>query len=208
MVNTELVLSKLKQLYPNPHHYLHFKNPFELLVATILSAQCTDEVVNSVTAELFKKYRKPEDFENMPLAQIETDVHSITFFRQKSMAIKEASTVIAEKYHGRVPDTIEELTKLPGIGRKSANSVLAHGFDRVEGIIVDTHVMRLSQRLGWTKNKISDKIEQDLMSLFNKKEWKWLPFYLKSHGKAICKAQKPDCRACALSKYCPCAFKF
>lgn len=207
-MQAQILLNNLKELYPNPHHYLNFKNNFELLIATILSSQCTDEVVNSTTERLFKKYKKPEDFENMPLAQIETDIHSITFFRNKAKMIKEASTIIAEKFSGKVPDNLEELTKLPGIGRKSANAILVHGFDKVEGIIVDTHVIRVSQRLGWTKNRDPDKIEQDLMKLFDRKEWKWLPFYLKSHGKACCKAPKPLCQECAINKMCPSAFKF
>jgi endonuclease-3 len=207
-MNAAIILAKLKELYPNPRHYLNFDNNFELLVATILSAQCTDEVVNDTTKALFKKYKKPEDFENMPLAQIELDLSHITFFRNKARMIKDCCTILVEKHHAKVPGTIEELIKLPGLGRKSANSILSHGFDRVEGIIVDTHVIRLSQRLGWTKNKISDKIEKDLMLLFDKREWKWLPFYLKSHGKAVCKAPKPFCQECAVNKLCPSAFKF
>jgi endonuclease-3 len=201
-VGPDLVLSRLKELYPNPRHYLTFRNPFELLVATILSAQCPDETVNAVTEKLFRKYRTPEDFEGLPLAQLETDIHSINFFRNKAKAIKEASTIIVERYHGKVPDDMESLTKLPGIGRKSANAILAHGFDRVQGIIVDTHVIRLARRLGWSAESDPDRIEQDLMKLLDQQEWKSIPFYLKSHGKAVCKAQKPLCQECALNKMC------
>lgn len=201
-----VVLSALKGLYPNPRHYLNFNNPFELVVATILSMQCADDVVNTTTEKLFKRYKKPEDFENMPLVQIETDIRCVAFFREKALAIKDASTIIAERYSGRVPDSMEEILKIPGIERKSAKSILAYGFDKVEGIIVDTHVIRLSQRLGWTKQKISGRVEKELMQLFERSEWKWLPYYLKSHGQAVCAAKGPDCSACPVNTLCPSAF--
>ncbi len=199
------VLSELKRLYPNPHHYLRFENPFQLLVATILSAQCTDEKVNSVTPGLFQRYPRPEDFAHEELESIEEAVRPTGFFRNKAKAIKGACTEIVERFGGTVPDTIEELTSLPGIARKSANAILQHGFSKVEGIVVDTHVIRVAWRLGWTPNKDPVKIEQDLMALFDRHDWKWIPFYLKNHGRTVCKAPTPLCEECALSILCPSA---
>jgi endonuclease-3 len=199
------VLAGLKRLYPSPRHYLRFENPFQLLVATILSAQCTDEKVNEVTAGLFRKYPAPADFAAAPLEEIERDVRPTGFYRNKAKAIKGASAAIIERYGGAVPDTMNELLTLPGIARKSANAILQHGFEKVEGIVVDTHVIRVAGRLGWTANTDPGKIEQDLMELFDKKEWRWLPFYLKSHGRAVCRAPAPRCGECAVAAPCPSA---
>lgn len=201
----QTVLRELKRLYPNPHHYLNFENPFQLLVATILSAQCTDEKVNSVTPDLFRRYPRPEDFASEDLEKIEEAVRPTGFFRNKAKAIKAASTAIVERYGGEVPGTMEDLVSLPGIARKSANAILQHGFSRVEGIVVDTHVIRVSQRLGWTKNKDPLKIERDLRGLFDQSEWKWIPFYLKNHGRAVCKAPTPKCGECNINVLCPSA---
>lgn len=201
----QTVLSELKKLYPNPHHYLNFENPFQLLVATILSAQCTDDKVNSVTLELFEHYPRPEDFASEDLESIEEAVRPTGFFRNKAKAIMGACTAIVERYGGEVPGTMEDLVSLPGIARKSANAILQHGFSKVEGIVVDTHVIRVSQRLGWTKNKDPVKIERDLMELFDQSEWRWIPFYLKNHGRAVCKAPTPKCGECSINVFCPSA---
>jgi endonuclease-3 len=199
------VLSELKPLYPNPRHYLRFENPFQLLVATILSAQCTDEKVNEVTAVLFKKYPAPADFAAAPIEEIERDVRPTGFYRNKAKAIKGASAAILERYGGSVPGSMEALLTLPGVARKSANAILQHGFERVEGIVVDTHVIRVAGRLGWTANTDPEKIETDLMELFDKREWRRLPFYLKSHGRAVCRAPVPKCGECAVAALCPSA---
>ena len=203
--NATQVLSIFKKLYPSPHHYLRFENPFQLLVATILSAQCTDEKVNEVTSELFERYPGPADFARVPLEEIEEAVRPTGFFRNKAKSIRGASEAIVERFGGRVPGTMEELVSLPGIARKSANAILQHGFSKVEGIVVDTHVIRLARRLGWTGEKDPVKIERDLMALFERGEWRWLPYYLKNHGRAVCKAPTPKCGECALAVLCPSA---
>ncbi len=199
------VLAAFKRLYPDPRHYLKFENPFQLLVATILSAQCTDEKVNEVTAGLFVNYHSPADFADAPVEAIERDVRPTGFYRNKAKAIKGASAAIVERYGGSVPGTMDELLTLPGIARKSANAILQHGFGKVEGIVVDTHVIRVAGRLAWTANTDPGKIELDLMKLFDRKEWRWLPFYLKSHGRAVCKAPVPKCNECAVAALCPSA---
>jgi endonuclease-3 len=199
------VLGELKRLYPNPHHYLNFANPWQLLVATILSAQVQDEKVNEVTATLFKRYRKPKDLAAESLETIEELVRPTGFYHNKAKAIQGASAAVVERFGGKVPDTMEELLTLPGIARKSANAILQHGFERVEGIVVDTHVIRVGARLGWTSNTDPVKIEQDLMKLFDRKEWRWLPFYLKSHGRAVCTAPLPKCEICTMAPLCPSA---
>lgn len=203
--NAQQVLSVLKKLYPDPHHYLRFENPFQLLVATILSAQCTDEKVNAVTAELFRQYPGPEDFARAALDEIEEAVRPTGFFRNKAKSIKGASEEIVERFGGEVPGTMDELVSLPGIARKSANAILQHGFSKVEGVVVDTHVIRLAWRLGWTDQKDPVKIERDLMALFDRQEWRWIPFYLKNHGRAVCRAPTPRCGECAVAVLCPSA---
>ena len=203
--NALTVLAEFKKLYPNPHHYLRFENSFQLLIATILSAQCTDEKVNEVTRGLFKKYPTPRGFTAEAIEAIEAAVRPTGFYRNKAKAIKGASAAIVERFSGTVPDTMEELLTLPGIARKSANAILQHGFGKVEGIVVDTHVIRVAGRLGWTKNTDPGKIERDLMKLFDRKEWRWLPYYFKDHGRAVCKAPTPKCGECAVSVLCPSA---
>ena len=200
------ILSGLKDLYPDPHHYLAFEGPFQLLVATILSAQCTDERVNEVTRDLFNRFPGPSDFAGADISVIEEAVRPTGFFRNKAKAIQGASAAIIERHNGEVPDTMEELIKLPGLARKSVNAVLQHGFSKVEGIVVDTHVIRLAGRLGWTENTKPEKIEEDLMELFDRSEWRWIPFYLKNHGRAVCKSRKPACGECTLAELCPSAF--
>lgn len=199
-------LSILKSLYPDPHHYLRFENPFQLLVATILSAQCTDDKVNAVTEGLFRRYTKPEDLAVEKLERIEEAVRSTGFYRNKAKAIKAASAEIAERFASKVPDTMDDLLSLPGIARKSANAILQHAFSRVQGIVVDTHVIRVAGRLGWTAGRNPAEIEQDLMKLFDGREWKWIPFYLKNHGRAVCRAPSPKCSECGLNQACPSAF--
>jgi len=198
-------LGELEKLYPAPRHYLYFENPFQLLVATILSAQCTDEKVNEVTPALFERYPGPEDFAAEAIERIEEAVRPTGFYRNKAKAIKGASERIVKDHGGDVPGTMEELVKLPGIARKSANAILQHGFDIIVGIVVDTHVVRVSKRLGWTGEKDPVKIERDLMALFDEKEWKWIPFYLKNHGRSVCRAPAPKCAECAISAICPSA---
>jgi endonuclease-3 len=199
------VLAAFKRLYPDPRHYLRFENAFQLLVATILSAQCTDEKVNEVTAGLFREYPQPEDLAGEAVEAIERAVRPTGFYRNKAKAIKGASAAIVERFGGSVPATMEELLTLPGVARKSANAILQHGFGKVEGVVVDTHVIRVAGRLGWTANTDPGKIELDLMRLFDRKEWRWLPFYFKSHGRAVCKAPAPKCAECAVATLCPSA---
>ncbi len=199
------ILGELERLYPNPRHYLDFEGPFQLLVATILSAQCTDEKVNAVTRDLFARYPSPLDLAGERLETIEAAVRPTGFYRNKAKAIQGAARAVVERFGGRVPDTMDELLTLPGIARKSANAILQHGFGKVVGIVVDTHVIRVAGRLGWTRNTDPEKIERDLMELFEQETWRALPFYLKSHGRAVCKAPVPRCGACAVAALCPSA---
>jgi endonuclease-3 len=199
------LLTGLKRLYGEPRHYLEFDGPFQLLVATILSAQCTDERVNKTTTKLFEDYPGPEAFASASLEEIEEAVRPTGFFRNKAKAIKGACEAIIERHGGEVPGDMDALTSLPGIARKSANAILQHGFGKVEGIVVDTHVIRLSGRLRWTDQKNPVKIERDLMELFNESDWKWIPFYLKNHGRSVCRAPKPKCSECGIARSCPSA---
>ena len=203
--NAGAVLRALQKLYPEPRHYLDFDGPFQLLVATILSAQCTDERVNATTPALFRRYPGPAEFAAAPIGDIEEAVRPTGFFRTKAKAIKGACEAIVERFGGEVPQTMEGLLSLPGIARKSANAILQHGFSRIEGIVVDTHVIRVSRRLGWTAEKDPGKIERDLMALFDRSQWRWLPFYLKNHGRAVCRAPRPRCGECAVASRCPSA---
>lgn len=223
------VLTLLKQHYPNARIVLNFSNNWELLVAVILSAQCTDVMVNRVTAVLFPKYQKakiksqkykskckiitPElqeiiNFSEVDVSELEKDIRSTGFYKNKAKNIKSAAKMILEKFDGEVPRTMDELITLPGVARKTANIVLGNAYEIVEGIAVDTHVRRLSQRLGFSKNTDPDKIEQDLMKLFDKKDWFKLTYLLIEHGRATCNAKKPKCNECFLSKLCPSAFQF
>jgi endonuclease-3 len=196
------ILPILKKAYPAARTALSHADPFELLIATILSAQCTDARVNMVTKEVFKKYKSPKDWARADLKQIEADIRSTGFFHNKAISIKGTSKEIAERFAGKVPDTMEELTTLPGVGRKTANVVLGNAFGK-PAIACDTHVIRLSRRLGLSENKDAVKLEFDLAEIVPKKEWTLFSHLLILHGRSVCNARKPDCQNCRISKYCP-----
>lgn len=200
---TRKIIARLRKAYPDAHCSLNFSNPLELLVATILAAQCTDERVNLVTADLFRKYRKAEDFINVEQAELEQDIRSTGFYRNKAKAIQGACRIIIEQHGGRVPETMDELLELPGVARKTANVVSGNAFNIASGVVVDTHVGRLSQRLGLTANEQPEKIERDLIELVPKKDWVDFSHLLIYHGRAICKARKPECADCTLEDLCP-----
>ncbi|MBW1784778.1 MAG: endonuclease III [Deltaproteobacteria bacterium] len=202
------IIALLKKEYPKADCTLDFRSPHQLLVSTILSAQCTDERVNIVTKELFKKYKKPSDYADANIKALENDIRSTGFFRNKAKSIKESAAMIANNHSGKIPDTLAELVKLPGVGRKTASVILGTAFRKAEGIVVDTHVARLSQRLGFTNNKDAVRIEKDLMAIIPKKDWIIFSHLMISHGRAVCKARKPACGSCALAKQCPSAGKF
>ena len=191
------------KVYPDAHTELNFRTPLELLIATILSAQCTDKRVNMVTPALFKKYRTPQDYANAPVAELQSAIKSTGFFRSKTKSIQGAASAIAKKFGGKVPDSMEQLRELPGVGRKTANVVLGNAFGINEGIVVDTHVISLSQRLGLTKHKDPEKIERDLMKLVPQKYWAVWSHWLIWHGRRRCYARKPDCANCEIFKLCP-----
>ena len=193
----------LLKLYPDAHTALQHKSPFELLIATILSAQCTDVRVNMVTPALFKKYPDSGAMAKAKIADLENMVKSTGFYRNKAKSLKGASLAIADEHSGQVPDTMDELLTLPGVARKTANVVLGNAFGKNVGVVVDTHVGRLSQRLGFTKHKDPKKIELDLMPLFLRKNWAMLSHVLIFHGRQVCSARKPKCDACTLRKDCP-----
>lgn len=179
------------------------KDPLELLVATILSAQCTDKRVNIVTKDLFKKYRNVEDYAKASVNEFESDIRTTGFYRNKAKNIISAAKIIVKRHNGKVPDTMEELLELPGVARKTANIVLFHGYGKTEGIAVDTHVKRLSGRIGFSGEHDPGKIEIDLMSLFDRQKWGKLSNLLIEHGRKICDARKPLCPECLLNKICP-----
>jgi endonuclease-3 len=187
---------------------LHYSNSLELLVATMLSAQTTDETVNTVTKKLFQKYESAEDYAKANLKELEQDVRSTGFYRNKAKNLKNCAQLLVEKFGSQVPRTMEELLECPGVARKTANIVLANAFGVVEGIAVDTHVRRLATRLGLTMNKNPNKIEQDLMSLVPRDKWMRFTDLLIFHGRRICIARKPKCEVCVLNKICPSAFTF
>jgi endonuclease-3 len=191
------------KVYPGAHCELDFRSPLELLVATNLSAQCTDKRVNMVTPALFKKYRTAKDYANAPQAEFENAIKSTGFYRNKTKSIRAAMRVIAEEHNGKVPETMEKLRALPGVGRKTANVVLGNAFNKNEGIVVDTHVARLSQRLGLTKQKDAEKIERDLMKLVPREHWTDWSHWLIWHGRRRCHARKPDCSRCEVFQLCP-----
>jgi endonuclease-3 len=197
------IIRILRKTYPDARVALNFTNPLEMLVATILSAQCTDERVNQVTKELFKKYRTPEDYLKVPEQELARDIKPTGFFNQKTRSIRGACRRIVEEYGGKVPDSMEELLTLPGVARKTANIVLGNAFGKVEGIAVDTHVRRVSQRLGFTKEKDPDKIERDLMEIVPRRQWFPFTYVLIEHGRAICKAPRPRCEVCPVNRLCP-----
>ncbi|PVX26797.1 MAG: endonuclease III [Candidatus Bathyarchaeum sp.] len=201
------IIELLENEYPDAKTALDYSNPLEILVATILSAQCTDKRVNIVTKALFKKYRTVEDYANADLSELEQDIRSTGFYRNKAKNIKNTGRLLAEKYDSQVPRTMEEMLELPGVARKTANIVLANAYGIIVGIAVDTHVRRLSQKLGLTKNKNPDKIEADLMRIVPKTHWKKINNLLILHGRNVCTARKPKCNPCVLNNLCPSAFK-
>jgi endonuclease-3 len=190
-------------VYPGAHCELDFKTPLQLLIATILSAQCTDKRVNLVTPKLFARYRSAAEFAQSSPDELEDMIRSTGFFRNKTKSIRAATDAIVEQHRGKVPDTMEALHALPGVGRKTANVVLGNAFHKDEGIVVDTHVIRLSQRLGLTKHSDAEKIEQDLMKFVPQKHWTMWSHWLIWHGRRRCFARKPDCRHCEVLRLCP-----
>ncbi|MHC4221373.1 MAG: endonuclease III [Planctomycetota bacterium] len=200
------ILPILRRVYPDAKIALNYSTPLELLIATILSAQCTDVRVNIVTKDLFKKYRSAADWVKADRSQIEADIRSTGFFRNKAKNIQAACETIIEKHNTKVPDTMEQLTKLAGVGRKTANVVLGNAFD-TPGIACDTHVIRLSGRLELSQNSDPVKLEFDLMEIVPKRSWTMFSHLLIFHGRNICKARKPDCKHCRISKHCPSAEK-
>lgn len=204
MTDVTQVLELLKKEYPNPKYYLNFSTPFELYIAVVLSAQCKDEVVNETTKMLFKIYKTPKDYINAPnLAQ---NIRFITFANNKAGMIKKGCETILEKFGGKIPETMDELLTISGLGRKSANVILQNAFNKVEGIVVDTHVIRLSQRLQLSVNNNPDKMEKELMAIVPKEEWRDFPHYMKAHGRKVCMA-RPQCSRCCIKEFCPSAFK-
>lgn len=197
------ITKALRKAYPDVRCELNHSSPLELLIATILSAQCTDERVNLVTPDLFKRYRSARDFAEAPAAELEAAIRSTGFFRNKTKSIQACCRALIERHGGRVPASMEELTALGGVGRKTANVVLGNAFNINAGVVVDTHVSRLSQRLGLTQNKQPEKIEQDLMKIVPQAEWALFSHLLIWHGRRRCDARKPDCANCELSKLCP-----
>ena len=197
------IIRILREHYPHAHVALRFSNALEMLVATILSAQCTDEKVNEVTATLFEKYRTPEDYLRVPEDELKADIKPTGFFNQKAISIRAACQRIVDTYDSRVPDTMEDLITLRGVARKTANIVLGNAYGIVEGIAVDTHVKRLANRLGFSEQSDPDKIEQDLMRLIPRERWFDFTYVLIDHGRAICIARKPKCEVCPVSALCP-----
>lgn len=196
------VLRRLRAEYPDATCSLDFKDPLQLLVATILAAQCTDERVNIVTKSLFKKYRRPADYVNAPAGELEEDVRTCGFFNQKAKSIRNACRTIIERYGGKVPGTMEELLTLDGVGRKTANVILGECFG-VPGVIVDTHCTRLANRLGFTRNTDAGKIEQDIMRIVPREDWNIFSHCLVFHGRAVCNARAPRCSECVVNTLCP-----
>jgi endonuclease III len=200
---TAEIVKLLKRAHPDAKCALNHSNAFELLIATILSAQCTDERVNIVTADLFRKYRKPEDYLKVRDTELQQDIKTTGFFRNKTKSIQGACAMLTEEFGGKVPRTMDELLRLPGVARKTANVVLGVAYGIPEGIVVDTHVSRLSQRLRLTRNTDPGKIEQDLIELVPKKDWIIFSHLLIFHGRRICKARRPLCEECVVERLCP-----
>jgi endonuclease-3 len=197
------IIKILKELYPKSHTALSFQNPLGILVATILSAQCTDKKVNEVTPGLFKKYQSAKDFAEADLTELEKEIRPTGFYRNKARNIKAAAQKIERDFSGKVPSSMDHLLTLPGVARKTANIVLSSAYHKAKGIAVDTHVKRISQRLGLSDEKNPDKIERDLMDVVPKKEWLHFNYMLVNHGRKICQAKKPLCGECRLNKLCP-----
>jgi endonuclease III len=200
------IIRLLKRAYPDARCSLNHSNAFELLIATILSAQCTDARVNIVTQDLFRKYRKPEDYLKVSPRELEKDIRTTGFFRNKTRSIQGTAKLLTEKFGGKVPETIEELLELPGVARKTANVVLGNAFDLISGVVVDTHVTRLSHRLALSMEKTAEKIEQDLIAIVPRKDWVIFSHLLIAHGREICKARNPLCAECVIEKHCPSSY--
>ncbi len=198
------ILKRLRKAYPDVKGTaLRHSNPLELLIATILSAQTTDKRVNMVTEKLFKKYTTARDYADADIEELMEMIKSVNFYRNKARYIKECCRIIDEEYGGQVPDSMEELIKLPGVSRKTANVVLSNAFGKAEGVVVDTHVIRLSHRLGLSNEKDRNKIEKDLMKKYDKKDWFDISNLLIAHGRRVCRARNPDCERCMLKDICP-----
>ena len=208
VVRARALCELLPRIYPDAHCELNFSSPLELLVATILSAQCTDVQVNKVTPALFKKYRRPLDYAESDLKQLEHDLRAIGLYRNKAKNIRACCRLLVDEHGGKVPESMEELVKLPGVGRKTANVVLGNAFGKNVGVVVDTHVARLSMRLGLTRETDPKKIEPVLMKLVPQKDWTLFSHWLIFHGRRRCKAQNPDCPNCELKALCPSYPKF
>jgi endonuclease-3 len=206
-VRVKKILAGLQKTYPDAHCELNYSNPLELLIATILSAQCTDKRVNIVTAELFKKYRTAVDYAKTDLTELEQDIRTTGFFRNKAKNIKACGAALVERHGGEVPRSMEQLTQLGGVGRKTANVVLGNAFGINAGVVVDTHVTRLANRLGLTRETNAEKIEQELMELVPQKDWTLLSHWLIWHGRRRCDARRPDCAGCEIAELCPSAGK-
>jgi endonuclease-3 len=200
---TRKIIASLKKEYPDARCSLNHSNPLELLIATILSAQCTDERVNIVTADLFRKYRSCEDYVNLEPAELEHEIHSTGFFRNKTKSIQGACRKLLEEHGGQVPSDVDQLLALPGVARKTANVVLGNAFGIASGVVVDTHVGRISKLLGLTRQTQPEKIEKDLMEVVPKKDWIDFSHLLIYHGRKVCKARRPECERCVIEPYCP-----
>ena len=200
---TEKIIKLLKRAHPDAKCALNHSNAFELLIATILSAQCTDERVNKVTADLFRKYRKPEAYLKVPATELQEDIRTTGFFRNKTKSIQGACKMLAEEFDGEVPQSMAELLKLPGVARKTANVVLGVAYGKSEGVVVDTHVSRLSHRLKLTRHRDAGKIEKDLMEIVPRRNWIEFAHLLIFHGRRICKARRPLCEECVVEELCP-----
>ncbi len=208
MDKVDEIIALLKKEYPDVKIALDFSNPLELLIATILSAQSTDKQINKVTKTLFKKYRTPQDYVKTPQEELEKDIYSTGFYRNKAKNIKKLCEILVENFNSKVPDTMEDLITLPGVARKTANIVLSGAFGKIEGIAVDTHVKRVSFRFGLSANTDPEKIEKDLMKIIPKNDWDIFALLLIQHGRQVCDAKKPKCEICILNKLCPSAFTF
>jgi endonuclease-3 len=200
------IIRLLKRAYPDAKCSLEHSNAFELLIATILSAQCTDARVNIVTQDLFRKYRRPQDYLKVSPKELEQDIRTTGFFRNKTKSIQGTAKVLTEQYGGKVPETIEQLLEFPGVARKTANVVLGNAFGISSGVVVDTHVTRLSHRLGLSAQNTAEKIEQDLIAIVPKKDWVIFPHLMIAHGRAICKARNPLCAECVVERLCPSSY--
>jgi len=202
------IIRLLEKEHPDATIALRYSNPLELLISTILSAQATDEQINKITPSLFRKYKTPEDYANADIEDLQQDIRSSGFYRNKAKNIKNCCKMLVEKYNSQVPRTMEELVELPGVARKTANIVLTNAYGVVEGIAVDTHVRRLAQRLGLSDTDDPVKIEIGLMRILPKENWERISDLLIFHGRRVCYARKPNCVSCVLNKICPCAFAF